>query len=83
LHLGSKEIAVKRILIGTLIFVLMTVSFATVGLVMIFASRSASTIEEAVQLVSGHLRIEPRKVPGHDVPLLQKQKSEIANKAGK
>jgi hypothetical protein len=83
LHLEAKGRPMKRVLVGVLIFILMTGSFATVGLVMVIASGKASSIEEAVQLVSGHIKVSPRKFPGYDVPLLQKQKSEVTTERNK
>jgi len=67
----------KRVLVGVLIFILMAGSFTAVGLVMVFASGKASSIEDAVQLVSGQIQVSPRKFPRYDVPLLQKQMFEV------
>ncbi|MEE2753929.1 MAG: hypothetical protein VX910_08085 [Candidatus Latescibacterota bacterium] len=73
----------KRVLVGVLIFILMAGSFTAIGLVIVFASGKASSIEEAVQLVSGQIQVSPRKFPGYDVPWLQKQKSGVTTERSK
>lgn len=73
----------KRVSIVILIFILMTVSFAVVGLVIMYASGTATSVEEAIRLLSGETKAPPSRSDEDGVRLLEIHKSELAAEMGR